>query len=88
MHRHIPLHQDLSSVPGNIAEGCGKRSRPQLRHSLDIATGSLSELAYWLLLARDLGYLAPEAYESAMQDLTEVRRLLIGFATWSAQPSR
>ncbi len=76
--------RSASSVPANIAEGCGKRFRPQLRHSVDIAAGSLSELEYWLLLARDLGYLPQEEYEARRAELNEVRRLLIGFATWSA----
>lgn len=76
--------RSASSVPANIAEGCGKRSRAQLRHSVDIATGSLSELEYWLLLSRDLGYLSTEAYASRVEELNEVRRLLIGFAAWSA----
>ncbi len=71
-------------MPANIAEGCGKRSKPQLRHSVDSATGSLSELEYWLLLARDLRYLPKEEYAARMEELNEVRRLLIGFATWSA----
>jgi four helix bundle protein len=73
-----------SSVPGNIAEGCGRRTLPQLRHSVDIAAGSLSELEYWLRLARDLGYLPESAHERCAADLEEVRRLLLGFASWSA----
>ena len=76
--------RSASSVPANIAEGCGKRSKPQLRQSLDIAAGSLSELEYWLLLARDLGYLPQDQYAARRAELNEVRRLLIGFATWSA----
>jgi four helix bundle protein len=51
---------------------------------VDIATGSLSELNYWLLLARDLGYLPGEVYDARKAELDEVRRLLIGFAAWSA----
>jgi four helix bundle protein len=75
--------RSVSSVPGNVAEGCGKRSRPQLRHHIDIACGSLSELEYWLLLARDLGYLEADAYTAVNEDVNEVRRLLLGFAAWS-----
>ena len=77
--------RSAASVPANIAEGCGKRSKPQLRHSVDIATGSLSELHYWLILASDLGYLSPESFRSLDRQLEETRRLLIGFAGWSAR---
>ena len=72
-----------ASVSGNIAEGCGKRTRGQLRASLDIAGGSLSELDYWLILGRDLGYLPAESFDSRAAELVEVRRLLIGFSSWN-----
>jgi four helix bundle protein len=73
-----------ASVPGNISEGCGKRTLPQLRNSLDIAGGSLSELEYWFILGRDLGYLSSEIYEVRSDQLNEVRRLLLGFTDWSS----
>lgn len=73
-----------TSVPGNISEACGKRTLPQLRASLDFAGGSLSELEYWLILGRDLGYLSPELHETCDKQLAEVRRLLLGFGDWAA----
>jgi four helix bundle protein len=72
-----------ASVPANIAEGCGKRTRGQLRASLDISGGSLSELHYWFILGRDLGYLPADVFEARVTELADVRRLLIGFSSWS-----
>jgi len=46
------------SVAANIAEGAAKRGSAELGRFLDIALGSLSELSYAILLARDLGLLA------------------------------
>lgn len=77
--------RSAASVAGNISEGCGKRTLPQLRNSLDIAGGSLSELEYWFILGRDLGYMPPNLYTARNDQLDEVRRLLLGFTDWSTQ---
>ncbi len=50
------------SASANIAEGSAKRGSREFRRFLDISLGSLSELCYILLLARDLGYLKPEEW--------------------------
>jgi four helix bundle protein len=50
------------SASANIAEGSAKRGTREFRRYLDISLGSLSELSYVLLLARDLGYLQPEGW--------------------------
>lgn len=55
------------SVAANIAEGSAKRGRAEFRRFLDIGLGSLSELAYALRLARDLGILATDAWQALDQ---------------------
>jgi len=50
------------SAAANIAEGSAKRGAREFRRYLDISLGSLSELSYILLLARDLGYMKAEAW--------------------------
>jgi four helix bundle protein len=47
-----------SSIPANIAEGCGRLGNSELHRFLQIACGSASELEYHFLLARDLGYMS------------------------------
>ena len=42
------------SVAANIAEGSGKKGPREFRRYLDIAVGSLSELAYIFQLVKDL----------------------------------
>ncbi|MBA3445477.1 MAG: four helix bundle protein [Gemmatimonadales bacterium] len=58
------------STAANIAEGSAKRGNREFRRFMDIALGSISELTYILLLARDLGYLRPEVWGEieAMRD--------------------
>ena len=50
------------SASANIAEGSAKRGAREFRRFLDISLGSLSELSYVLMLARDLGYLKAEGW--------------------------
>jgi four helix bundle protein len=50
------------SAAANIAEGSAKRGSAEFRRFLNITLGSLSELSYILLLARDLEYLKSEEW--------------------------
>jgi four helix bundle protein len=50
------------SAAANIAEGCAKRGPKEFRRYLDISLGSLSELSYTLMLARDLRILAQDQW--------------------------
>ena len=61
------------SVPANIAEGFKRASRPDKARVLNLAQGSLEELRYFLLLAKDLGY---EEDLAMAEELDEVARLL------------
>ena len=44
------------SIPTNLAEGCGRWGDGDMGRFIQIAMGSASEVAYLMLLARDLGY--------------------------------
>jgi four helix bundle protein len=50
------------STAANIAEGSAKRGSREFRRYLDISIGSLSELSYTLLLARDRTLLSTEQW--------------------------
>lgn len=66
------------SVPCNIAEGRARRGPRELRKYLDIALGSLSELSYLLLFARDRGLLAQSDWEVLDAVRDQVGKLIWG----------
>jgi four helix bundle protein len=67
------------SIEANLAEGCGRRSDPELARFLRIAMGSASELDCHLLLSKDLKYMSEGDYKKNHPNLSEVRRMLTSF---------
>ncbi len=70
------IRRASASIGANIAEGCGRRSDPELKRFLQIARGSASELECHLLLARDLGLLDQLKFEDLEAKVLEVQRML------------
>jgi four helix bundle protein len=66
------------SVPSNIAEGAGRGSDRDFRRFLRHSLGSLNEVEYDLLLARDLEFLSAAEHSRLSAQLEEVRRMLSG----------
>lgn len=50
------MRRASSSVPANIAEGCGRNSDKEFRRFLFIANGSATELEYFLILSKELNF--------------------------------
>jgi four helix bundle protein len=65
------------SVGSNIAEGKGRRGDVEFGRFIQIASGSLTELEYQLLLSRDLKYLPDTQYQGINEKLAEVSRMLL-----------
>ena len=73
------MRRAATSIPTNIAEGCGRKSDRELARFMTIAAGSASELEYQCLLARDLGYLEPDIWEMLNELIIETRKMLYAF---------
>ena len=76
------LRRAAASIPANIAEGCGRASARDLVRFTAIAAGSASELQYHLLLAHELDLLETATYQSLQADVSELMRMLNGFANY------
>jgi four helix bundle protein len=73
------IRRSCSSIPANVAEGCGRVGTPNWARFLGIALGSASELEYHLLLAHDLNLLETTEYKELTGEVTEVKRMLTLF---------
>ena len=66
------------SIAANIVEGSAKRGSREFRRYLDMSIGSLSELDYALVVARDLGYLPLEDWERLEKMCAEAAKVVWG----------
>ena len=70
------IRRSASSIPSNIAEGCGRDGDAELARFCLIASSSASELEYQLLLARDLKLIQAKDYEKLSAQTVEIKRIL------------
>ena len=66
------------SVPSNIVEGRARAGNKEYKRFLLISRGSLEEVKYQLLLARDLQYVESSIYNKTVNLTDEFGRLLNG----------
>jgi four helix bundle protein len=70
------MRRSASSVPTNIAEGCGRDGDAEMARFLRMAGGSASELEYQLLLAHELTLLDDPSYKRLTEEVNEVKRMV------------
>ncbi len=70
------MRRSASSIPTNIAEGCGRGSDAEFLRFLFIAMGSANELDYQLLLASELNFLHKEIYSTLNSDIIELKKMI------------
>jgi four helix bundle protein len=70
------LRRSAVSVPSNIAEGYGRRTRADYIRMLYIAYGSICELETQTLLSGDLHFIQADQLETLKRNIAEVERML------------
>jgi four helix bundle protein len=73
------IRRSCSSIPANIAEGCGRKGDAEFARFLQIAFGSANELEYHLLLSKDLKLIDISNYKNLESKLIEVKKMLATF---------
>ncbi len=73
------LRRAILSIPTNIAEGCGRQSRNELKRFLIIASGSAAEVEYLLFFAWEIDLIKKEQYEQLNQQILEIKKTLTSY---------
>ena len=64
------------SIPTNIAEGYGRKSKEDFKRFLKISLGSCNELQVHLEFCKDLNYISEEIYEELSKENEEIGRMI------------
>ena len=72
------IRRSAVSIPSNIAEGSARQGDKEFIQFLYISLSSLSELETQLIISSNLKYMTLNDYESIMERLQEIRKMLIG----------
>jgi len=70
------IRRACSSIPANLAEGCGRDSDADFKRFVVIAHGSASEVEYYLLLASELGLLKKADHMLLHDEIAQIKRML------------
>jgi four helix bundle protein len=70
------MKRSSSSIPTNIAEGCGRNTDKDFGRFLVIAFASANELEYQIILSTDLKYINTEISEKLMLQIEEIKKML------------
>ena len=73
------MRRSAVSIPANIAEGFGRSGKGEKLQFYNIAQGSLSEVRYYFLLAKDLLYLTE--IQAPLETCDSIGRMLHAMMT-------
>ncbi|MBO5539816.1 MAG: four helix bundle protein [Muribaculaceae bacterium] len=73
------LRRAATSIPINIAEGCGRDTNRDFAHFIHIAEGSACEVECELIIAHRVNYLSQSDYAHLAQEIDEIKRMIASF---------
>lgn len=73
------LQRAVVSISSNIAEGAARPSDADFAHFLDTSLGSAYEVETQLTIARNVGYINNELYQTLLKELVAIEKQLTAF---------
>jgi four helix bundle protein len=70
------MRRSAISIPANIAEGAGRKTKKDFSAFINISLGSLNELFTFLEISKDLKYIDPENYSSLKSEINYLRNMI------------
>ena len=70
------MQRAVISIPSNIAEGSGRKSKNEFIHFLNISTGSAFELETQINISKDLEYITEEVEIDLLDKLHIIQKML------------
>ncbi|GAB6099425.1 four helix bundle protein [Halanaerocella petrolearia] len=72
------IRRASSSINANLMEGSHRNTDGEYKQFIGIARGSVGELKYHLLLAKDLNYITKKQYLRFKEKINDISRMLAG----------
>lgn len=76
------IKRAVVSISNNVAEGCGRSTKPDFARFLDIAKGSSAEVRSMYRLAVSLQFVSSEVANARCSSCVSVSKQLSGFAKY------
>jgi len=70
------MQRSAVSIPSNIAEGSGGKSKNEFLHFLNISNGSSFELETQINISNDLQYISDEMEKELIEELHIIQKML------------
>ncbi len=72
------IRRSAVSIPSNIAEGAGKKTKKEFAHFLSIAQGPSFEIETQPIISKELSFINEHVFESLISELDEIQRMITG----------
>lgn len=81
------LRRAAVSIPSNLAEGYGRKSRREFRKFIGNSIGSALEIETQLEIAKDLNFIDTKTADDPLRQTRRVVQLLNGLRSWTEEKS-